>query len=153
MRLDSSSMRRIAVAVSAGSRAAPMRNSSAYPRIAAQRGAQLVRGVGEELAQAIFAGLALREGLLETVEHRVQRQPQAAHLGAWRGRLDAPREIAGGDRARGARHPIERAQADPHDEEGGYAERQQGPGHDEDLDEQQATERLVDVALAVQPRR
>ena len=80
--------------------------------VAADRGerrAQLVRGVGDEAAQAVLAGLALGEGLLEPVEHRVERDAQPADLGARVGRLDAVGEVAAGDRARGVAHAVQRA--------------------------------------------
>ena len=50
-------------------------------RIAADRGKrrpQLVRGVGEEAAQAALARLALRKRLLEPVEHRVEGDARGA---------------------------------------------------------------------------
>ena len=75
-----------------------------------QRGAQLVRGVGQEAAQAGLAGLALLEGLLETIEHRVQSQAEAADLGGLVGGADAVGQVAGCDLARGRLHAVERAQ-------------------------------------------
>ena len=116
MRAASSSIRRIAFSTS--SRLA----RGAHPEqlgVAAdrrQRRAQLVRGVGEEAAQPVLARLALGERLLEAVEHRVQREPEAADLGARVGRLDAVREVAAGDRAGGVAHAVERQQADAHDD-------------------------------------
>jgi hypothetical protein len=84
-------------------------------RVAADRGqrrAQLVRRVGDELAQAVLAGLALRERELEAVEHRVEREPDAADLGARVGGRDAVREVAAGDPARGVPDPVQRQQPD-----------------------------------------
>ena len=51
-----------------------------------QRRPQLVRRVGDELAQAVLARLPLGERALEAVEHRVEREPDAADLGARVGR-------------------------------------------------------------------
>ena len=82
MRSDSSSIRRIAFSVSSGSRG---RAHAEQLGVAADRGerrAQLVRGVGEEAAQALFARRARGERLLEPVEHRVEREPEPADLGA-----------------------------------------------------------------------
>src|ERR1035437_11150935 len=53
--------------------------------VAADRGerrAQLVRGVGEELAQAVFARLARGKRLLETVEYPVEREAETSDLGS-----------------------------------------------------------------------
>ena len=72
--------------------------------------------------------------------------PEAADLGARVGRLDAVREVAAGDRAGGVAHAVERQQADAHDAQAASAERQQHAGDDEPLDEQQAVQRLVDLA-------
>ena len=63
------------------------------------RRAQLVRRVGDELAQAVLGRGALVEGLLDAAEHLVERDAELAGLGAG-GRLGHPvREVAGGDRA------------------------------------------------------
>jgi hypothetical protein len=83
-----------------------------------QRCAQLVRGVGDETPQTILAGLALAEGSLEAIEHGVERDPQPADLAARIGRLDAVRQIAGGDGARGVAHAVEGQQADPDEDPG-----------------------------------
>ena len=103
-------------------------------RVAADRGqrrAQLVRGVGEELAQALLARLALGERLLEPVEHRVQREPEPADLRSRRGRAHPPRELAGGDLAGGDLHAVERAQPEANDEERAHAQGEQHAGDHE----------------------
>ena len=110
-----------------------------------QRRAQLVRRVGQEAAQALLARAPLGERLLQAREHRVERQAEAADLRARLGRLDAPPEVAGGDRARGRADRVQRAQPDPHDPPGAEAERQQDRAEDERLDQQQPRQRRVDV--------
>ncbi len=82
------------------------------------RRAQLVGGVGEELAQAHLGRLALAEGLLDLAEHRVEGQPELADLGALVRRCDPLRQVTGGDRAGRGRHVLERAKAPPEDEPG-----------------------------------
>ena len=54
-----------------------------------QRGAQLVRRVGDEVAQALLVGGAFGERRLELAEHGVDGQAQPAHLGHL-GRLGSP---------------------------------------------------------------
>ena len=108
-----------------------------------QRRAQLVRGVGDEAPQPLLARLARGERVLEPVEHAVQREPEAADLGALVGRLDAVREVAAGDRGGGVAHAVQREQADAHDDQREAADQHQ---HDDDhdaLDQQQPLERLV----------
>ena len=51
-----------------------------------------------------------------------------------------------GDLAGGDGDPVERAQAEPYDEESRCAEREQHAGDHEPLDEQQTAQRLVDLA-------
>jgi hypothetical protein len=109
-----------------------------------QRGAQLVRGIGDEAAQAVLAVLALAEGLLEAIEHRVERDAEPADLGARVGRLDAVREVAPGDGARRVPHAIEWQQADPHHQPRHEAEDDQHGGDDERLDHEQPLQRVVD---------
>ena len=111
-----------------------------------QRRAQLVRGVGEELAQAVLARLARGERPLEAVEHRVERDAEAADLGARVGRLDAVRQVAAGDRAGRVAHAVEREQPDAHDDPGGGGEQQEDAADHERLDGEQAAQGLVDVA-------
>ena len=108
-----------------------------------QRRAQLVRGVADELAQAVLAGAALRERLLEPVEHAVQRDPDAADLGPLVGHRDAVGEVAARDPAGGVGDAVEREQPGAHDEPRDDAEHQQDADDHEPLDEQQAVERLV----------
>ena len=70
-------------------------------------------------------------------QHGVQGKPEAAHLGARVGALDAAREVAGGDGAGGGRHVVERAQLAAHDPPGERAEPDQDEEGDARLDEQQ----------------
>ena len=81
-----------------------------------ERRAQLVRRVGDEAAQPLLARLARGERVLEPVEHAVERDAEAADLGARVGRLDAVREVAAGDRGGGVAHAVQRQQADAHDD-------------------------------------
>ena len=83
-----------------------------------ERGAQLVGGVGQELAQALLGGFALLERLLDLAEHGVEGEAELPHLRAGLGRGDALREVAGGDGAGGGGHLLERAQPPPQDEPG-----------------------------------
>ena len=108
-----------------------------------QRRAQLVRGVGDEAPQAILAGLALAEGPLEAVEHRVERDAEAADLGPRVGRLDAVGEVAAGDRARRVAHAVERQQADAHDRPRDEAEDDEDAGDHERLDDEQLLQGVV----------
>ena len=110
-----------------------------------QRRAQLVRGVREEAAQALLAGAALGERLLQAREHRVERQAEAADLRARLGVVDAARQVAGGDRAGRRADRVQRAQPDAHDPPGAAAEREQDGAEHESLDEQQLRERGVDL--------
>ena len=118
-------MRVIAFSTSSGSRrgADPEQLGVAADR--RQRRAQLVRGVGEEAAQALLARAALGERLLQPREHRVQRQAEAADLGARLGVVDAPRQVARGDRAGRHADRVQRAQPEAHDPPGAEAEREQ----------------------------
>ena len=118
-------------------------------RVAADRGerrAQLVRGVADELAQAILARLALGERALEAVEHGVEREPDAADLGARVGARDAVREVAAGDPARGVADAVERQQPDAHEDPRDGGEQQQHAGDHEALDDHETVEPLLDLA-------
>ena len=77
------------------------------------------------------------ERALEPVEHRVERETQPADLGARVDRLDAVREVAAGDRARGVADPVERQQPDAHDRPADEAERQQHAADHEQLEHEQ----------------
>ena len=105
-----------------------------------------MRRVGDELAQAVLARLALGERALEAVEHRVEREPDAADLGARVGAGDAMREVAAGDPARGVADAVERQQPDAHEDPRDGGEQQQHADDHEALDEHEAVEPLVDVA-------
>ena len=74
--------------------------------VAADRGhrrPQLVRRVGDELAQARLRRGALVERALDLRHHRVERDAQLARLGSRRDLGHAVREVAAGDRGRGLR--------------------------------------------------
>jgi hypothetical protein len=74
-----------------------------------ERGAQLVRGVGDELALARERGLRLVARLVERAEHALQGQRQLGHLVARLGVRDGQRRVARArDRAGGVRQPRDR---------------------------------------------
>ena len=82
--------------------------------------AQLVRGVGDELAQVLLVlpqpdlrGNAGREGRLDPLEHHVERPGQATDLGGLVGAGDPLVEVAGGDGVGRALDVLERTQAEP----------------------------------------
>ena len=117
-------------------------------RIAAdrrQRGPQLVRRVGDELAQPVLARLALGERVLEAVEHGVEREPDAADLGARVRAGDAMREVAARDPARRVPDAVERQQPDAHEDPRDRGEQQQHARDHEALDDEETVEPLVDV--------
>ena len=72
-----------------------------------QRRAQLVRSVGQELAQALLGRVALGEGVLDLVEHGVEGQAQLAHLARPPGRGHPPGQVASRDRPGRARHLLQ----------------------------------------------
>ena len=65
-----------------------------------ERSAQLVRCVRQELTQTHLGRLAFTERLFDLTEHRVEGQTELTDLTATVGRLDALRQISGGDRSR-----------------------------------------------------
>ena len=147
MRAASSSMRRIALSISARLARGAHAEQLGVAADRGQRRAQLVRGVGEEAAQAVLARLLPGERVLEPVEHRVEREPQPADLGARVGGLDA----AGRGRRRRSRRPCgpmrsSGQQAEADDRPGDAAEHEQHRGDDQRLDGQQAVQRRVDLA-------
>src|SRR4029453_16753449 len=71
-------------------------------------GSQLVRGVGDESAQALFRGRALGERPLDLGKHHIQRRAEASDLRAAVSLLDAAAEISRGDGARGLLDPPQR---------------------------------------------
>ena len=111
-----------------------------------QRRAQLVRRVATKRRSRCSDAAALGERLLDLAEHRVERPAEPADLGARVRVLHPAAEITGGDRRRGVasilrsgRRPTRTSQtraptiAADHDE------------RDEQLDQEQAMERPVDV--------
>jgi hypothetical protein len=88
-------------------------------------------------------GLALAEGPLEAVEHGVERDAQAPDLRPGVGGLDAVREVATGDRARGVAHAVQRQQADAHDQPRHEAEDGQDGRDHERLDDEQPLQDVV----------
>ena len=111
-----------------------------------ERRAQLVRRVGDEPAQPRLRRGALRERDFDLAEHRVEREAEPADLGSFVGGLDAPGEVAGGDRAGGVAHLLERPQPEAHDPPRQQRQREQHADRDEQLDEEQVVQRVVDVA-------
>ena len=79
-----------------------------------QRGAQLVGGVGDELAHPLLGGLTRGEGLLDLGEHGVERARQRRHLVVGLPGRDAPCQVARGDRGGGVLDLAERPEGPPH---------------------------------------
>ena len=99
--------------------------------------AQLVGGVGDELAQVLLVlpqarlgGDAGRERRLDPLEHHVEGAGQAADLGGLVGAGNALVEVAGRDGVGRALHVLERAQAEPDQPPAaGQGEDQRARGH------------------------
>ncbi len=108
-----------------------------------KRCAKLVRGIGQEATQPVLAFLPLRKGLLQPLQHRVQRDPQPADLRARRGWADSARQVPGRDRARRLPDAVQRAQPEPHDHPAQQREREQHPTDHQGLDPQQPVECAV----------
>ena len=111
-----------------------------------ERRPQLVRRVGDEAAQPRLGRCASRRSGLDLAQHGVQRHAEPADLGVRLRALDAPREVAGGDRGRRRLDRRQRPQADADDPD---AERDD-PGstrrRHEQLDQQQSRRSVrVDV--------
>ena len=109
-----------------------------------QRRAQLVRGVGNELAQPVLARAALLERVLEPVEHPIKGSADAADLGAFVGHVDAVGEIAARDPPGGVADAVEREQAVAHHDPADGREHEQHADDHETLDEDELVERAVD---------
>ena len=146
MRAASSSIRCIAFCWSSTSPAAPMRSSSAYPRIDASG----VRSSCEASARKRRSRSSLSCRSANASSRRLSialsDEPQPPDLRLRRRGADAVRHVAPGDRPGRAAHPLERPQPDPDDEPRADAEQQQHAADDERLDQQQTIERLRDVA-------
>ena len=79
-----------------------------------ERRAQLVRGVGGELAHLLLRSQPGAERLLDPVEHRVDRRPEPADLGLVVGVGHPGGQVAArGDLVGGSGHLVERFQAAP----------------------------------------
>ena len=110
----------------------------------ADRRAQLVRCVGDELAELLLGRGATRERILDVTQHRVERGAEPADLGA--AVLGDPQaQVAAGDARRRRLDVAQRAQPDAHqpqpETDGGE---QRGTGDDE-LDHDQLVQRAVDL--------
>ena len=79
---------------------------------AGQRGAQLVRGVGDEPPRAGLGRPRGRLGALQLVEHRVERGGGAAQLGVGARRGEPAAAVAAGDRAGQRGHRVQRGERD-----------------------------------------
>ena len=105
-----------------------------------QRGAELVRGVGGELAHLLLRGQPGIERLLDPVQHRVDGRGQPACLGPVTGvRHPGGQVAAGGDLVGGGGHPVQRRQSAADDP---------GPEQREQPDEHGAGDDLGDDDLA-----
>ena len=91
-----------------------------------ERRAQLVRGVGHELAQAFLGLRLLRERPLDLGQHLVQRAPEPADLGPVLSFGHPLGQVARRDGARRVGHLAERAQAAPN-----HGERQHDDGQED----------------------
>ena len=118
-----------------------------------QRGAQLVAGVGGELAHPAFGPPRARLGLdlrlergLDVGEHGVERLAQAADLGARIPVGHAPAEVPGGDLDRGLLDLGERPQAGPYHGDADEGEAEHDDRADDQVDADQPPDGLVDVA-------
>ena len=107
-----------------------------------ERRAQLVRGVGQELAEPVLGPVALGEGRLDLVEHRVEGQAELADLAAAFAGGDPLGEVAGGDGPGRRGHLLQRAQAPAEEEPGAAGQQgQQGdPGRALDEDRRRNAE-------------
>ena len=111
-----------------------------------ERRAQLVGRVGDEPAQTRFGRAAFGERRFDPFHHDVQRAAEPADLGPSFRRLDAPRQVAGGDIGGGVLHLGERAQSEPHQPERDSRDRgEDGGGHDR-LDQEQLVQGVLRVA-------
>ena len=126
------------------------------------RGAQLVRGVGDELAQMLLVltqpGLgrdAGGEGGLDPLEHDVEGTGQAAHLGRLVGAGDALVEVAGGDGVGGPLDVLERAEAEPDQPPSAGQGQDERSGRHGELGQEQGVQGagLVDERLRLHERR
>ena len=111
-----------------------------------QRGLELVGGVPHELAQPPLGLAPLGEGLLDAGEHDVQRAPEAADLGARVLVLDALGEVTGRDGVGRGADAVEGPQPQAHQPPGQGAERRQGGCAHRQLDPEEPSEGVVDVA-------
>ena len=117
------------------------------------RRAQLVRGVGDELAQVLLVlpqpGLGRHAGGergLDPLEHHVERPRQPADLGRLVGPGDPLVEVAGRDGVGGALDVLERPQAEPDQPPSAGQRQHEGTGRDGELGQEQGVQgaRLVD---------
>ena len=67
-----------------------------------------MRGVGQELAQALLGGVPLCESPLDLVEHGVERRCQLLDLGAVRSHPDPLGQVTAGDFFSCVGHVLER---------------------------------------------
>ena len=111
----------------------------------ADRRAQLVRRVGDEAPETFLRRLLLGEGVLDALQHRVQRHAEPADLGAIVGLLDAQAQLAAGDVRRRALDVAQGPQPDSHQPEAEPDRDEEHSGGHEDLGQQQPLQRRVHV--------
>jgi hypothetical protein len=109
------------------------------------RRAQLVRRVGDEAPEALLRCLLLGEGVLDALQHRVQRHPEPADLGAIIGLLDAQAQLAAGDVGRRALDVAQRPQSHADQPEAEPDRDEEHSGGHEDLRQQQPVQRRVHI--------
>ena len=120
-----------------------------------QRRAQLVAGVSDEPSHPFLgvtgvrlAFLASPVGGLDPAEHRVERLGQPPDLSTGRGVVDAPGQVAGGDRRRRALDPGQWRQADPHQRQADAGQQRDGDRSRGRVSYLQPDDRAVQVAQA-----
>ena len=119
-----------------------------------QRRTQLVRGVGDELPHLLLAAVALGEGGLDVVEHRVERRADLADLGALvgecrrhpLGHLDLPgRQRQLGDAVRRGRDLAQGRQLAAYDDHRGDRGERDADEGGEQLEAQQVGDGVLDL--------
>ena len=116
------------------------------------RGAQLVRGVGDELPQPVLAAPTFVQQRRDAVQHVVEGDAQPADLGARVGLVHPAVQVAAGDVVGRRRHRLQRPQLPPDDQAGGGAQQDQQPGGDQQFDQDQPAGRSCRRRSAA-PRR
>jgi len=113
-----------------------------------QRGAQVVGGVGEELAHAVLGLMRVGFGGFQGVEHPVEGRRGLPELGARSGGVQAPAAGAVADAVRQGGHPVQRPQGGVHHPDQQQPGEQHGGRTRGQLDVAEGVQGLVDPGLA-----